>query len=205
MENHTDPIKIKVILGSTRESRFSEKPAEWIYEESKKLDGVEVEMLDLRDYAIPFFESPMPPSMAGGQYNNEVVQKWAAKINEADAYIIVTAEYNHGYPAVLKNAMDVLYPEWNRKPVGFVSYGSAMGARAVEQLRQVAVELQMAPIRHSVHIPVDIFMTALMGGGPEGSELFKPIQEGQGKDPVQTFLDDLMWWAQALKKARKTN
>ena len=196
------PIKIKIILGSTRQNRFSEKPAGWIFEEAKKLEGVEAELLDLRDYPMPFFDDPMSPSMAKGQYSNEIVKKWAEKINDGDAFIIVAPEYNHGYSAVLKNALDVIYPEWNKKPVGFVSYGSALGARSVEQLRQVAVELQMAPIRNAIHIPVDIFFAAMMGKGPTGPEMFQPIHEGMMGDRVKIFFDDLLWWARALKAAR---
>jgi NAD(P)H-dependent FMN reductase len=197
------PIKIKVIIGSTRKNRFSERPAQWIYEEAKKLKGVEVELLDLRDYPMPFFDSEISPSMAQGKYENEVVQKWAEKIKEGDAFIIVTPEYNHGYPAVLKNAMDVIYPEWNRKPVGFVAYGSAMGARSVEQLRQVAIELQMAPIRNAIHIPVEIFSAAMMGKGPQGPEMFEPIRKSPWGDKLQIFFDDLLWWARVLKKGRE--
>ena len=196
-------IKIKVIIGSTREGRFSEKPAQWIFEEAKKLEGAAIELLDLRDYEMPFFDSPVPPSMAKGQYSNEVVQKWAEKINEGDAFIIVSPEYNHGYSAVLKNALDVIYPEWHRKPVGFVSYGSALGVRSVEQLRQVAVELQMAPIRNAIHISADIFMAAMMGKGPQGSEMFDSIRKSPMGDPVERFLNDLLWWAKALKVARE--
>lgn len=203
MNTSSNPIKIKIILGSTRKNRFSEKPGQWIFEETKKLEGVEAEILDLHDYSMPFFESPIPPSMAQGKYENEMVQKWAAKINDGDAFIIVTPEYNHGYPAVLKNALDVVYQEWNRKPVGFVSYGSAVGARSVEQLRQVAVELQMAPIRHAVHIPVDIFFAAMMGKGSQDHEIFEPIRKGHTGDPVQKFFDDLLWWAKALKAGRE--
>lgn len=201
--NHLNhPIAIKVILGSTRPNRFSEKPGQWIHEEAKKLDGVEAELLDLRDFPMPFVDSPMPPSMAQGKYENEMVQKWAAKITEGDAFILVTPEYNHGYPAVLKNAMDVIYPEWNRKPIGFVSYGSALGARAVEQLRQVSIELQMAPIRQSIHVPIDIFFAAVRGKGLQGPEMFEPIRKGPTGDLVKRFFDDLLWWARALKTAR---
>ena len=195
-------IKIKVIVGSTRQNRFSEKPAGWIFEETNKLEGVEAELLDLRDYPMPFFDDPISPSMAKGQYSNETVKKWAEKIKDGDAFIIVSPEYNHGYPAVLKNAMDSIYPEWNRKTVGFVSYGTALGARSVEQLRQVAVELQMVPIRNAIHIPVDIFFSAMMGKGPTGPEMFKPIREGMMGDRAQIFFDDLLWWAKALKTAR---
>ena len=196
-------IKIQVIIGSTRQGRFSEKPAQWIFEEAKKLEDVEVELLDLRDYEMPFFDSPMPPSMAKGQYSNEIVKKWAEKVNDGDAFIIVSPEYNHGYAAVLKNALDVIYPEWHRKPVGFVSYGSALGARSVEQLRQVAVELQMAPIRNAIHIPADIFMAAMMGKGPQGPEMFESIRKSPMGDPVERFFNDLLWWAKALKTARE--
>src|SRR3989344_4184396 len=195
-------LKIKIIVGSTRQNRFSERPAQWIFEEAKKLEGVDVELLDLHDYPMPFFDSPMPPSMAKGQYSNEVVKKWAEKINDGDAFIIVTPEYNHGYPAVLKNALDVISPEWNKKPVGFVSYGSALGARSVEQLRQVAVELQMASIKNAIHVPVDIFMAAMMGTGAAGPELFQPLREGPRGDRVQAFFDELLWWTRALKAAR---
>ena len=122
--------------------------------------------------------------------------------HDGDAFIIVTPEYNHGYPAVLKNAMDVISPEWNRKPVGFVSYGSVSGARSVEQLRQVAIELQMAPVRNAVHIPVDIFFAGVMSKGPAGPEMFEPIRKGPMGDSVERFFNDLFWWARALKSAR---
>lgn len=197
-------IKIKVIVGSTRQNRFSEKPAQWIFEEAEKMEGVEVEMLDLRDYPMPFFDEPTSPSMLGGKYSNEVVKKWAEKITDGDAFIVITPEYNHGYSAVLKNAFDVIYPEWNKKPIGFVSYGSALGARAVEQLRQVAIELQMAPIRNAIHIPFDIFLAAMMGKGPVGNEMFKPISDNPMGDKLKIFFDDILWWAKALKKARET-
>lgn len=196
-------IKIKIIIGSTRQNRFSDKPANWIFNEAKKLKDVGVELLDLRDYPMPFFDDATSPSMTNGQYSNETIQKWAEKINDGDAFIIVAPEYNHGYSAVLKNALDVIYPEWNKKPVGFVSYGGALGARVVEQLRQVAVELQMAPIRNAVHIPTDIFFAAMMGKGPNNpKEMFDRIHNGPMGDPVERFFNELLWWAKALKNAR---
>jgi len=205
MEN-TQPIKIKIIIGSTRQGRFSEKPAVWIFEEAKKLKGVDVELLDLRDYPMPFFDDTISPLMAKGNYSNEIVKKWAEKINDADAFIIVTPEYNHGYPAVLKNALDVIYQEWNKKPVGFLSYGGAGGARVIEQLRQVAIELQMVPIRNSIHIPPDIFFSAIKDkGSTDPKEMFKPIRERAFGDPVERFFDELIWWAKILKEARQKN
>ncbi|RMD66894.1 NADPH-dependent oxidoreductase, partial [Candidatus Pacearchaeota archaeon] len=153
MQGSINPIRIKIILGSTRQGRFSEKPGKWILEEANALDNVAAELLDLRDYPMPFFDSATSPAGAKGNYAHEAVRRWAEKINEGDAFVIIAQEYNHGYTAVLKNALDMIYPEWNRKPVGFVAYGGVMGARAVEQLRQVVVGLGMAPIQSTIHIP----------------------------------------------------
>src|SRR5579884_661034 len=146
-------LKIKVIIGSTREGRFADKPACWIFNELKKREGVEVELLDLRDFDLPFFNESKTPSSITEPYQNEVVKRWTAKIAEADGFVMVTPEYNHSFSAVLKNAIDWVYKEWNKKAVAFVSYGSVMGGRSIEQLRLVAVEVQMAPVRAAVHIP----------------------------------------------------
>src|SRR6267378_6097435 len=127
---------ISVIVGSTREGRFSEKPARWILQHLKKRSGVDARLLDLRDFPMPFFDQPVSPAMPGrAPYENDVVKKWTAEIARSDGFIVVTPEYNYGPAAVLKNALDWVYREWNRKAVGFVSYGSAMGARSVQQLR----------------------------------------------------------------------
>lgn len=144
--------KIQIIIGSTRQNRFGDKPAQWILNKLKNRTDIEVELVDLRDWSLPFFDEAISPLMNGGQYTLELAQKWADKVGEASGYIIVTPEYNHGYPAVLKNALDYVYPEWNNKPVAFVSYGGVGGARVVEQLRQVALGLKMIPIYNAVHI-----------------------------------------------------
>ena len=109
-------LKIKVIIGSTRENRFSDKPAHWIFEEVKKEAGVRAEILDLRDYPMPFFEESVSPSRLNGNYSNETVRKWAAKVGDGDAFIIIAPEYNHGYPAVLKNALDSIFPSGTINP-----------------------------------------------------------------------------------------
>jgi NAD(P)H-dependent FMN reductase len=128
---------ISVIVGSTREGRFSEKPAKWILQHLKKREGVDARFLDLRDFPMPFFDQPATPATPGRPpYKDEVVQRWTAAIAQSDGFVFVTPEYNYGPSAVLKNAIDWVYPEWNRKAAGFVSYGSAMGARSVQQLRQ---------------------------------------------------------------------
>ena len=113
-------LRIHVIIGTTRQNRFSEKPAHWIYGEARKKDGIEVELVDLRDYPLPFFNEPLSPSMFGTvkhEYADATARRWVQKVAEADGYIIVTGEYNHGYPPVLKNALDYPFKEWNRKPL----------------------------------------------------------------------------------------
>jgi NAD(P)H-dependent FMN reductase len=175
---------ISVIVGSTRQGRFSEKPAQWILQHLRKRDGIEVKLLDLRDFPMPFFDQPLTPAMPGRTpYKNEVVKRWTAEIASADGFVFVTPEYNYGTSAVLKNAIDWVYPEWNRKAAAFVSYGSAMGARAVQQLRS------------SVHIPV-----ATLWAHYQGGDVDKGLAELGAQ--AQTMIDDLLWWTAALKTAR---
>ncbi len=190
-----DALKVKVILGSTRQGRFSEKPGAWILGELKKRADVDAELLDLRDYSMPFFNEAETPSYKKQPYSHPAVVKWTAKIKEADAYIIIAPEYNHGYPAVLKNALDYVYQEWNNKAVGFIAYGSVQGARSVEQLREIAVELQMAPIRNAIHMPYDVVMA--IGSGKTEAEVFAPYSER-----ATGLIDQLLWWGKALKTAR---
>ncbi|MCL5224312.1 MAG: NAD(P)H-dependent oxidoreductase, partial [Patescibacteria group bacterium] len=146
-----DRIKLRVILGSTRQGRLGDKLAKWIHDLAKERGDLDVELLDLRDYPLPFLGEE---ARSASEPADKLIAAWATKVSEADGFIIATAEYNHGYPAVLKNALDSIKNEWSNKPVAFVSWGGVSGgARAVEQLRQVVVELQMVPIRNAVHIP----------------------------------------------------
>lgn len=192
------PIKLQVIVGSTRAGRFSEKPALWILESAKKLEDVEAEIIDLRDFTLPFFDASMSPAYANGSYTQPDVGRWTKKIGEADGFIIVSPEYNHGYSAVLKNALDWVYQEWNNKPVGFISYGGVGGARSVEQLRLVAIELQMAPIRNAIHIPFDFIMQAQKEPTQSPAELLQSFNS-----KADEFLTQWLWWAHALKSARE--
>jgi NAD(P)H-dependent FMN reductase len=190
---------ISVIVGSTRQSRFSEKPARWIFQHLQRRDGIEAQLLDLRDFPMPFFDDPVPPASPGrAPYEHEMVKQWTAKIAASDGFVFVTPEYNYGPPAVLKNALDWVYSEWNRKAAAFVSYGSVMGARSVQQLRMVAIELQMAPVRSSVHIPVATLWAHFKGGD---------VDQGLAdlETPAQVMIDDLLWWTAALKAARTSS
>ena len=187
---------ISVVIGSTRQGRFSEKPAQWILQRLEKRDGVDARLLDLRDFPMPFLDEPVPPAMPGRPpYENDVVKKWTAAIAQSDGFVFVTPEYNYGPSAVLKNAIDWVYPEWNRKAAAFVSYGGAAGVRSVQQLRETAIELQLAPIRSSVHIPAATLWTHFQGGDVNAG-----LAELDGSAGI--MIEDLLWWTAALKAAR---
>jgi len=186
--------RIQVILGSTRRGRQGEQVARWVYERASRQEGWEVELLDLADYPLPFYEEPMSPAGHKGKYELEVARRFVGKVAEGDGYILVTPEYNHSFSAVLKNALDYGYYEWNRKPAAFVSYAGGVlgGVRAVEQLRLVVVELQMAPLRDAVHLAG--VRQAFDGQGA----LTNPSYE----DRMQVMLRELDWWTRALKEGR---
>jgi NAD(P)H-dependent FMN reductase len=185
--------KIGIIVGSTRANRFADKPTEWIANIAKARTDLEFEVVDLRDYPMPFFEEATSPAWAPSQ--NEVAQRWQKKVEELDGYIFITAEYNRGPTAVLKNAIDYAYNEWNNKPAAFVGYGGVGAARAIEQLRLHAVEMQMAPTRAGVHILMPDFVAVLQQG--------KKLEEIEHLNQSATaMLDQLAWWAKALKAAR---
>jgi NAD(P)H-dependent FMN reductase len=195
-QRSTAAPSIQVIIGTGRQGRFSEKPAAWLMDRLVDRDDLEVELVDLRDYPLSFFDQPMAPAYGRREYPPEAA-RWASKVEGADGYIIVTAEYNHGYPALLKNALDHAFPEFNRKPVSFVGYGNVGGARAIEQLRLVTVELEMAPLRHAVHILPDIMVPVMQSKDPIDIELFAPLDER-----LDRLVADLLWWAKALAAAR---
>ncbi|CAN5128404.1 NAD(P)H-dependent oxidoreductase [soil metagenome] len=186
-------LKIHVIIGSTRKGRFGDKPAKWIFEEAKKRFEFDVELIDLRDYPLPFFDEAVSPSMNKGVYSNKQAAAWAKKVGEADGYIWVTPEYNHSTSAVLKNALDYAYPEWNRKPVAFVAYGSMGGARAVEHLIGIAAELQMATVRAAVYIPA--YWNHL--------DEFANLKTEPFQHSAELMLEHLSWWTKTLKEGRK--
>ncbi len=186
--------RIAIILSTTRAARFGHKAGQWVYDIAAQRDDMEVEQIDLRDYPLPFFDEVATNAWVPTQ-NAEGV-RWQNKVGQYDGYVFVSAEYNHGVPAVLKNALDYAYPEWNRKAAAFFGYGGVGGARAIEQLRLICVELQMAPMRTGVHLAGADFMAALREG--------KPIAEfAYLKPTADAMLDELVWWTNALKTARE--
>ena len=187
--------KIAIILSTTRATRFADGPAKWIHDLAAARGDMDVELVDLRDYPMPYFDEPA--SNAYVPSSDAVAQRWQEKVAEFDGYIFVTAEYNHGISGVLKNALDYAYPEWNRKAAACLGYGSVGGARAVEQLRTNLVELQVAPTRTGVHIQGGDFFDALL----KGRDLNDLPYIG---DNAVAMLDELLWWTKALMVARAT-
>jgi NAD(P)H-dependent FMN reductase len=184
--------RIGIILGSTRPNRNGEQVANWVFGLASRRDDAEFELIDLRDYPLPHLDEPLPPSL--GQYQHEHTKQWAATIASFDGFVIVTPEYNHGTSGVLKNAIDYLYAEWNNKAVGFVSYGSVGGARAVEHLRLVAGELQMADVRQQVALSL---ITEF-----KNFSVFKPGDYNLAA--LNTLLDQVIAWSAALAPLRMT-
>ncbi|WNG28364.1 NAD(P)H-dependent oxidoreductase [Cystobacter fuscus] len=184
-------LKVAIIIGSTRPGRKAEAVARWVHELAKKRDDAEFELVDIQDFNLPLLDEPVPPSM--GQYSQPHTKAWSAKIDSFDAYVFVTPEYNHSMSGALKNAIDYLYKEWNNKAAGFVSYGSAGGTRAVEQLRLVMGELQVADVRAQVMLSLRTDF--------QNYSTFAP--DPHHEKSVHTLLEQVIAWGGALKPLRK--
>ena len=194
MARETVP-RIALIIGSTRPNRFADVPAKWLLDAASGRHDMTIETLDLRDWVLPFYEEPSTPSVTGGVYTNPAAERWRRKLGEFDGFIATAAEYNHGPTAVLKNAFDSAHNEWAEKPISYIAYGGVGGARAVEQLRMIAVELQLVPIKQAIHIGLEPFIGVLMQG--------KSLDDYPFLAQARTaMLDRLVWWAKALKAAR---
>ena len=188
--------KIAVIIGSTRKTRFADKPAAWLMDEVNKRDDMDFELVDLRDYDLPFFDE-MASNLWMPSSDPKAVA-WQNKVGEFDGYIVLTAEYNHSIPGVLKNALDQAYKEWNHKPMAAVGYGGVGAARAIEHLRGIAVELMMVPTRNAVHLGGGEFMkVSPLGANGDMSEVAAVLQPS-----LNALLDELLWWAKATMAAR---
>jgi NAD(P)H-dependent FMN reductase len=186
-------VQVAVIVASTREGRFAETVADWFLGLGSLRLDLWIDPIDLARTQLPARLPPRHPREGG--YPDEVTP-FAERIARAEAFIIVTPEYNHGYPGSLKNALDLVNREWRAKPVAFVSYGGVSGGvRAVEQLRQVACELHMVPLRDAVVLPM-ARRAFRDGDGPDDPDGFIA-------DSVRTMFDRLVWWSRALSAARR--
>jgi NAD(P)H-dependent FMN reductase len=182
--------KIGIILGSTRPGRNGEAVARWVLELAQKRTDAEFELIDLKDFNLPHLDEAIPPSL--GQYANDHTKAWAATIARFDGFVFVTPEYNHSTSGALKNAIDFLYAEWNNKAAGFVSYGALGGARAVEHLRLIMGELQVADVRAQVAL-------SLITDFVNYSE-FAPNEYHVAE--VDTLFDQVVAWSEALAPLR---
>ena len=184
-------LKVAIIIGSTRPGRKADAVARWVHSLASKRDDAEYELVDIADYDLPLLDEPLPPSL--GQYSKEHTKRWAAAIDRFDAFVFITPEYNHSTSGALKNAIDYLYKEWNNKAAGFVGYGGAGGARAVEHLRLIMAELQVAGVRNQVSLS--------MVHDFEQYTTFKPSPSHEG--PLHKMLDQVVAWGSALRSVRK--
>ena len=187
---------IAVIIGSTRDSRFADKPAAWLFENVQKREDMTFELVDLRDYDLPLFNEVASNAWAPSQDPNVV--KWQQKLAEFDGYIFLTAEYNHSVTGSLKNALDQAYKEWTHKPAAAMGYGGVGAARAIEHLRGIAVELQMVPLRNAVHLGAgEFFKVSPLGANGPMSEV-----DGTLQPALKNMLDELLWWSEATMAQR---
>ncbi len=184
-------VRLAVIVGSTRPGRRGEAVARWTFELASRRTDAEVDWVDVADYDLPLLDESLPPSL--GRYEHAHTVAWARAIAAFDGYIVVSPEYNHGIPGALKNALDFAYQEWNNKAAGFVGYGSGGGLRAVEQLRLVMAELQVATVRTQVSFST---LTDF-----EDRRIFRPGP--QHESVLAAMLDELVAWSRALKTVRK--
>lgn len=183
-------IRVAVIIGSTRPGRRSEAVANYIFNIAKERHDADYELVDIKDFDLPLLDEPNPASM--NQYVHPPTKTWAKKIDSFDAYVFVTPEYNHSTSGALKNAIDYLYKEWNNKAAGFVSFGSALGTRAVEHLRGIMAELQIADVR--AHVTFSLFTDF------ENFNVFRP--GAYHEKNVHTLLDQVVSWGEAMRTVR---
>jgi len=192
-----DTPKIALIISSTRAARWADKPAQWMLARMQARDDLEVELVDLRDFDLPFFNEAASNAFVPTQDPNAV--RWQQKIAGFDGYVFVVAEYNRSVTGALKNALDQDYTGWNRKPMGVIAYGSVGGARAAEQLRLMSIELQMVPVRAGVHIGgSDFYRVGPYNPNAEPMEAIEGVIGGSAKD----MLDAVAWYAGVLKAAK---
>ena len=192
--NTLDKLKIAIIIGSTRDTRFSPIPAQWMLDVARQRDELEVELVDLKEFDLPFFNEVMSNARAPSKDPRAVA--WQKKVGEFDGYIVVTAEYNRSLTGAMKNAFDQAYVEWNNKPIGFFGYGAVGAARAIEHGRTIAIELHMVPVRSAVHIGGSEYVAAVHKRQPLS------MIEAAILPSANDMLDQLIWWGNATKAAR---
>jgi NAD(P)H-dependent FMN reductase len=195
----TSTPHIALIVASTRTNRFADHPLRWLVEQTKDDSRFTFEVVDLRDHTLPHEILQNSPAANPRKYESDDHRAIGEIFERADGFLVLVNEYNHGYSAPLKNTLDHYFVELNRKPISFIGYGNVGGARAIEQLRQVADELDMASVRPTVNI-LGKYVMDIRGGNDNVAEVFAPLEER-----LDALLNDLSWWANALKVAREAD
>jgi NAD(P)H-dependent FMN reductase len=192
--------RIALIISSTRQARWADKPAQWALKKMQERDDIEVELVDLRDFDLPFFDEVASNMWVPSQDPRAV--RWQQEVARFDGYVFLVAEYNRSITGALKNAFDLDYVGWNRKPMGAIGYGGVGAARAIEHLRLIGIEIQMVPVRAGVHIGgSDFFRVSAYNPNPEPMEALDGVLSGSLKD----MLDQVSWYARVLKEAREAD
>lgn len=185
--------KIGIIISTTRQGRFADRPTQWLLDIARARNDADYEIVDLRDYPLPYFDEPVSPRMRGSDH--EVAKRWTAKLNSLDGVVFITAEYNHAVTGVLKNALDYVYAETGRKPAAFLGYGAVGGARAVEHLRLILAEQGVASIKSAVHINAEPYLGLVKDGKDFANYPYLA-------DSATAMLDELAWWTKVLAAGR---
>ena len=191
-------MKLGIIVGTTRPGRQTVKQAQWVYRTAQAQEGIEAELVDLQDHPLPLFNEPVSPRYNQNREIAPEVQQWLSKLESFDAYVFVTAEYNHSIPGVLKNALDYVTWEIQRKPVAVVSHGAQGGVRAATDLKEVLSESRALPIPNFVAI------TGMSEIIDEKGNLAEAAQQNPygPQTSLETLLDELQWTSDALAAAR---
>jgi len=193
-------MKLQVIIASTRENRVSDRIAQWVVKEAQTMDDTSVELVDLADYTMPFFSEPISPQYNPDRQIDPVAKKWLDKLAEADAYVIVTPEYNRSMPGVLKNALDYIDFQIAKKPVGLIAHGSSGGAQAVATIRIAIAGLK------TFTTPTTTYITSRAGElfDEQGNLLDETIKENPYgiHAAMQATLNEVKWYSDALTPAR---
>lgn len=193
----TDTPKIALVISSTRPTRWADKPTAWMLKQMEARDDLEAEVLDLRDHPLPFFDEPASNAYMPTQNPDAV--RFQHEVARFDGYVFVVAEYNRAITGALKNAFDWDYVNWGRKPMGAIGYGSVGAARAIENLRTIAIEMQMVPVRQAVHIGGSDFYR--VGPYNPSAEPIEAIEQGL-LGGAKEMLDAIVFWANAANAAK---
>jgi NAD(P)H-dependent FMN reductase len=200
MSSGERPLRIVLLVASTRtQGRFADLVLPWLQQQLAEVEGTAIDVVDLRDHPLPAYDLLAPPARAFRQYETAEQRELGERFDAADGLLVLTNEFNHGYPASLKNVLDHFFAEFVHKPVAFIGYGNVGGARAIEQLRLVVAELDMVSVRETVNILGGEMRTLRTAGGEAVDAVW-----WSHLPKLHAMLDNLLWWSRTLRAGRET-